>query len=184
MALTESIRFSSPDLNCFSSVPWPYDELHFVQFYANAFTAVRYANVNSPFFPNYLIEIDDGGPFAFDLEWKPDTPHHRSNFSLIQFASSKGVLVVQCPTDSAPDGTLRDFLTSHQFYGKGISQDRAKLKRRFGETFVVTNFHDIEKFILAVYDLSVNFEAMLCELQLRPVAIVKDRKVTLSDWSA
>jgi hypothetical protein len=182
--LAERISFDTPDLSPFGALSWPMGALHHVEFYAGEFTPVRLTSVRSPEFPAHLESIDDGGPIAFDLEWKPDRGGPSNPFCLIQLATPRGVLVVRYPPRDAPNARLREFLTSHKFYGKSISQDRRKLSKRFGSDFPLSNFLDIEAQILIPSGIPVGFEKMLEHCGLSARAATKDRRISVSNWAA
>jgi hypothetical protein len=171
-------------LSPYRRITWPCDEQHFVEFYPGESIPVRLTSVRSPRFESLLLAFDDGGPFAFDLEWRPDRGGRWNHFSLIQLATSKGALVVRCPPKDPPSAVLRAFLASHKFYGKSNSQDFRKLIARFGDDFPISNFIDIEKQILLPHDIPVGFEKMLEHLGLVPCARTKDHRVTMSNWEA
>jgi hypothetical protein len=182
--LPDRISFDNPDLSPFSEITWPENSLHHVEFYAGEFIPVHLTSVRSRDFPDLLGSIEDGGPIAFDLEWRPDGGGPDHPFCLIQLATSKGVLVVRYPPRDPPNAALRAFLTSHTFYGKSISEDRRKLVGRFGADFPLSNFLDIEWQILVPSKVPVGFEKMLDHCGLSARVSTKDRRVSVSNWAA
>ena len=152
---------------------WEIGEVRNVEFFPDYLVPVTLIVVTQPDLDTFLHNIDDGSSIAIDLEWDDE-------LCLFQFCTSKGVLVIRHPKGPGNE-TLREFLKSHKFYGKGIENDKKMLQRKFGETFE-ENIEDIAKTRLRPYGHSENFNTMTLQFAGAPVASFKDIRITTSNW--
>jgi hypothetical protein len=168
----------------FSQRIWTAVRHRAIEFFPGLIAPVRVISVNDAQFPAALRDLVDGYRFALDIEWQPDLDPESANLpSVFQIASSRGVLVIQHPVNQLPNRVLRTFLTEHRFYSKGMFMDRVKLRARFGPTFPLDQFEDIEETLLRPNQFSVNYQKMLETWAPESCAPFKDRKIQLSDWS-
>ena len=197
----ETIRFSTGlELNDLESINWNEGISKKVEFYTGKPVTVTLVNIeNTAQLQQSLANIVDGyHPISIDFEWRPDRSRYMSNpISLFQLGSSKGVLIILnsqnvinkgydqitseklneiCPNLSI----LKEFLSSHSFYGKGMSQDRIKLRELFGKSF---NFEDIQETRIKKHKLTPSFANLVAQLAGKPDAQFKDKRVTISNWN-
>lgn len=164
---------SDPELSEYEHIPWNIGEVRSIEFFPDLFIPVSLITVTQDDLTEHLKWIDDGNVISLDLEWDDE-------LCLFQFCTSKGVLVIRHPKGPGHD-TLRAFLKSHKFYGKGIVNDKKMLFLKFGDTFE-ENIEDIAKTRLRPYGYSENFNEMTCQFAGIPTAQFKDIRITTSNW--
>lgn len=178
----ESINFKScsevTDLEC---VPWPPGTTRFVEFFPFYLSKVTLLRSDCPDLMDRLHQIEDGYPVFFDLEWRPDHNSFRNQISVMQFATSKGVIVLQI-IPGADTRDLKVYISTHKLIGKGTHNDHQKLNLMFGNSLHI-ELEDIEVTRLKPRGLSLNFEEMVLSHVGKPSISFKDKKITLSDWS-
>ena len=169
------VKFSDggPGLDSYELEPWEVGELRLVEFFPGKLVRVKLTSVESGEFEECLMGIVDQGPIALDLEWD-------NELCLFQFCTSKGVLVVRHEKHEG-DPVLKEFLLSHQFFGKGAANDRRQLRMKFGCDFDC--IEDIAETRLVPYGHSENFMQMTLQFAGAPAAIFKDVRVAKSSWS-
>ena len=179
---------------------WPEGATKKVEFYTNKPVPVTFVSIeDTSHLTQLLNDLIDGHPMSIDFEWSPDYSRYSNNpISLFQICSSKGVVVIlnsarvimindnytsprdfanKCPNLSI----LKDFISSHSFYGKGMANDRKKLNSLFGTTFSI---EDIETTKLKRHGLPLGFAKLINQLVGEASAEFKDKYVSLSDWNA
>lgn len=199
--LVETICFSSSlSVEDLEMIYWPEGATKKVEFYTNKPVPVTFVSIeDTSHLTQLLNDLIDGNPMSIDFEWSPDYSRYSNNpISLFQICSSKGVVVIlnstqviivnddytsprdfanKCPNLSI----LKDFISSHSFYGKGMANDRKKLNSLFGTTFSI---EDIETTKLKRHGLPLGFSRLINQLVGEPSAEFKDKYVSLSDWNA
>ena len=161
-----------------NNVQWIPGESRQVEYFSGKFVRVSVESSESIALPMLLTELADGHPISVDFEWKADRNGEVHPISTFQFASSKGVLVVL--NDSGSPNPIKEFLTSHECFGKGMTCDNQKLQKMFG---VVFGFEDIEVSKLIPHDLPVSFSQLVEDVVGKPLAGFKDKRISCSDWS-
>jgi hypothetical protein len=152
-----------------------------VQFFPNAIVDVLLTSVRDRNLPAHLEEIGSRSPITLDLEW---CAFNRRSFpSVYQMCSSDNRVLVIRDLDRQQNTTLRRFLMSNRFVGKGIQNDLQKLGRRYGRNFEIC-IEDIEVTRLGPYGESMNFDLMVQRFVGDPCAEIKQREVALSNWEA
>lgn len=199
--LVETICFSSGlSVEDLEMIYWPEGATKKVEFYTNKPVPVTFVSIeDTSHLTQLLNDLIDGHPMSIDFEWSPDYSRYSNNpISLFQICSSKGVVVIlnsarvimindnytsprdfanKCPNLSI----LKDFISSHSFYGKGMANDRKKLNSLFGTTFSI---EDIETTKLKRHNLPLGFAKLISQLVGEASAEFKDKYVSLSDWNA
>jgi ribonuclease D len=173
--MDDAVRFGPgfPTLADYERLTWSILERHVVEFFPGSFFEVTLISTEVPNFVSYLSNLADGAPMAIDLEWEEE-------LCLLQFCSSKGCLIIRHPPGRA-NRDLRDFLRGNRFYGKGMHNDKAQLKAKFGED-LCAGMEDIAKTRLAPYGHSQNFQQMTIQFAGQPTAEFKDIRITKSNW--
>ncbi|OHS96697.1 hypothetical protein TRFO_09863 [Tritrichomonas foetus] len=180
--MSETISFASGNtsLDSYSDIFWDSGVTKYAEFYDSdpiKITVIDINDVNK--LSSSLEDILDGHPISIDFEWKPDNKTRFNPISLFQFATSKGVLIVLNNLENGNE-TIRQFLLTHHFFGKGLSYDQFKLKKMFNETISI---EDIEISRLKPHNLSTTFTELVNDLIGEPAAQFKDKNVSCSDWS-
>lgn len=164
----------------FRMKPWIEREERIVEFYPGEQVNVNVISINCSKITSKLNSLKDGNPICLDLEWKPEfneNEHHP--IELFQFCSSKGILVILNKENSKKVKKLDTFLSSNEFFGKGLSVDRKKLNSQFGHDFMLEELEDrLEK-----NNLPLHFSSAVAKLIGKLSYELKDKKITLSDWS-
>lgn len=161
-------------------VLWEDGEKKQVAFFKNEFVPIEVISVENINLESKLNEILDGNPMSIDFEWKPDPDiEHLNPIGLFQFCSSKGILIVT-NLSYEPSPVLENFITTHQFFGKGMGYDQKKLLNMFGHVFV---FEDIETTRLHPNGITCSFVGLVEEFIGEPAAQFKDKHISMSDWS-
>ncbi|OHS93620.1 hypothetical protein TRFO_40097 [Tritrichomonas foetus] len=171
----EIIQFGEdlPDLHSYESRDWLLDETRSVEFFPNIVFEVTLISTESPNLSKYLNEIDIQSPIALDLEWDEE-------LCLFQFCINHKVLIVRHPKGPG-NPLLYSFLKNHNFFAKGIHNDKIKLAEKFGENFS-DKIEDIAKTRLLPYGYSINFIEMTLQFAGKPTADFKDIRITKSNW--
>ena len=160
-----------------------------VEFFPGQYTTVKVTNVMDEDFKHHLRWIKDEEKMFFDMEWKPDFKRGKVHQpSIFQVASAKGVLIIQYPPKAPLNTSLATFLVRNEFYGKGMANDRKKLRLRFGEFHPDFLLHldldDIEESLLEPSGLTKNFQRMVEEfIPAAPCADFKNDKFKFSNWN-
>ena len=179
----QSIDFSNCNaVTDLMGLEWAPQTTKFVEFFPFYFSKVTFVQSDSPDLLKFLYQIDDGYPVFFDLEWKPDRDGSHNDISVMQFATSKGVVILQLvPGVNNPN--ILAFINHHKFIGKGTHFDRYKLFRKYGQSLHL-ELEDVEVTRLKPRGLSLNFDEMVLQHAGNPTIPFKDKSITLSDWSA
>lgn len=176
------IRFKKTPLAILSANPWSETGFVGVEFFPGSVVSVRVTSVREPIFANLLRWVDDGRKLMLDLEWRPDEGNNHLP-CIFQIGSTHGVLIIRHPPELPADQRLKRFLSTHEFYMKGMFCDSEKLKLRFGQDFPLHQFEDIEQTILIPRQLPRNFSRMVKQCaRSRPCDSFKDKTITLSNW--
>lgn len=184
--LFPEIHFNRTDLPLseYEKLPWKLEETRIVEFFPQILFSVTLISTETPGFENYLNDISDQArsaqeifsinKIALDLEWEDE-------LCLFQFCFDKKVLLVRHPNGPG-NSILHNFLSSHQFFAKGASNDKKQLKMKFGEEFQ-GNIEDIAQTRLVPYGYSENFMEMTYQFAGSPTTQFKDIRITTSNWS-
>ena len=129
--MIETITFGKDEtpLDEYCNIPWDSNSSKVVEFYENKPVTVIVTDTENPKLEEILNSLVDGDKIAVDLEWKPDVQGESNPISLFQFCSSKFVVIVE-NSFSGKCEVLEKFLTENEFYGKGMSCDKKKLKNQ------------------------------------------------------
>ena len=178
------IRFSPEDanLNSFSQRFPEMNTIWNVEFFPGKNIDLYFKNQVSPDLSQVFQLLDDGQPIAIDFEWEPDRKKGDAHpIALIQLCSSKICVVLRLePHEDSP--CLREFLSTHSFFGKGCGNDRRKIALTFGKDFHI-NLEDISHTQLKKYKLSNSFNEMIKLFAGQPAAEFKNKKISISHWS-
>lgn len=144
---------------------------------------VHFVSSQDPSLQTILDNMADGNPMALDLEWfcwaKPQV------INCYQICSTRGVLVIH-DINPTPNQIIREFLSAdsgNKFVAKGCSCDYRMLHDRFGPTFRIC-MEDVEITRLKPNNLSLNFIQMVETFAGPSTASFKNKKVSMSNWSA
>lgn len=186
--LLNEIHFNEDDLQLidYEKLSWGLKETRVVEFFPKVFYPVTLISTEIPEFENYLKDLSEDSTknsssdqfeeskIAMDLEWEDE-------LCLFQFCSSKRVLIIRHPNGPGNE-LLQKFLSTHNFFAKGASNDKKQLKLKFGEDFH-QNIEDIAQTRLTPYGYSENFMQMTYQFAGKPTADFKDIRITTSRWS-
>lgn len=186
MQFEDTIEFSERPIKGIERKPWQYNGFVSVEFFPGEHAPVRLTSVTDPDFSDLLKWVDDGNHLYADLEWVPDRKRGESHQPcLFQIGSSKGALIIRHPEDLEGSAELLQFLNSHMFYMKSMSQDLRKLRQRFGPDVQLSNMTDIEHLILRRLNAPLNFSKMVETLaRSQPCAAFKNKRITCSNWGS
>lgn len=177
-------------LSQFSSIPADVGQIYTISYFAKKNAVLKFLSTNSPDLEQSLIELCDGSPISADFEWQPEIDGSFHPISIFQFASSKGVLVIENDDifitekeDSINPPSLeilRNFLINNKFFGKGTTTDKLKLHQMFHQDI---DIEDVEETYLKPNNLPLGFLTLVSKLIGRPAARFKDPNVSRSNWS-
>ena len=178
-----TIKFDSTNSrpNAFAKTQAAIDSSWNVEFFRGKLVPIHYLSQISEGLREKLEDLDDGKPIAIDFEWQPDTRFEKHPISLIQLCSSKSCLVIRLQPREDSE-ILRQFLSTHQFFGKGCGNDRIKIKLTFGDDFQL-NLEDVERTQLMNYQLTANFNNMITSFAGTPTAEFKSKRISRSNWA-
>lgn len=162
-----------PTLSYYESQYWNLNETRQVEFFTGNILPVTLISVINPNLESYLNKLTVDPEIALDLEWTDE-------LCLFQFCSSAGVLIIRHPKGTGNE-TLKNFLKTHKFYGKGTRNDKKQLNKKFGDSFE-ENIEDIAQTRLVPYGNSENFISMTLQFAGKPAAAFKDLRITTSNW--
>ncbi|EAY14822.1 3'-5' exonuclease family protein [Trichomonas vaginalis G3] len=158
---------------------WEFQSPKEVEFFENKFTQVRLVRFTDRQLISYLNIIDDGKPIALDLEWNPFT--RQNGVNLFQLCTSRGCLLIHRRSGQKNDEFF-EFLKTHQFFMKDISNDYPMLQTTFGKNFPF-QVCDVAAQILRPEKKSEKFEKMVVQFShLKPTGKFKNKKISRSKW--
>lgn len=176
------IQFQKTPLAKLAWNPWGETGFVGVEFFPGSIVSVRVTSVLEPIFANLLRWVDDGRKLMLDLEWRPDEGENHLP-CIFQIGSTRGVLIIRHPPELPADQRLKQFLSTHDFYMKGMVCDSEKLKLRFGKDFPLNRFEDIEQTLLIPRKLPLNFSRMVKQCaRAPPCDSFKNKEITVSNW--
>ncbi|KAK8892305.1 hypothetical protein M9Y10_029530 [Tritrichomonas musculus] len=162
-----------PPLSYYEEENWEIMEYHLVEFYPNKWYDVILLSTETPNFLDYFSDCGDD-PISLDLEWE-------SELCLFQFCFKNKVVILRHPNGEG-NKVLLNFLLTHNFYAKGINNDKKQLKRKFETDQIANNIEDIARTRLIPYNYSENFMSMVRQFSGEPTAEFKDIRITTSNW--
>lgn len=199
------ISFNSetdPSISYYETINWPLNTFYQVEFFTDKFVMIYLISNENPNLQEFLQKIEPQhddfttthqNKIAIDLEWEFET------ISLIQFCANKICLVIRIFQDSQNNLMdsyhdletiikrnkliLKEFIINHQFYGKGMHNDKKMLMKYFGTDFSM-NLEDIARTRLIPYGNSENFNQMTFQFVGKPKADFKVINMTKSHWDA
>ncbi|GLI61249.1 hypothetical protein VaNZ11_003554 [Volvox africanus] len=148
--------------------------------------------VDAPEAANAAIEVLRSrmwdGIVAMDMEWRPDTvPGESHPVAVLQLSSAGLVVVVRTLTCGLPDAFRTGFMEDSDVelvVAAWMNNDERKFEESFGQPTFWCKITDIQKVAKACGHSKTGVRALVQAVLEPSVGMPKNKRVTMSDWSA